>query len=322
MITSQRSRRKKRIDEALGLLSRANDVREHNLSSNLLAGSERQKLGYLKLFAGDIDNALTLHTQVAPQDRRALRLAFTTILRRKGRGLDAMCDSVGTLRNRADKQDEALFGQLFDARSRLARVTFRGPGADVGAYRSELKVVEGDVDRLEAELSIRSDKFRAQSQPITLEAVQSAIPDGVALVEFVRSHPNNPKSTSKVSPRYFAYLLAARGPAQWVDLGEASIIDSDVKAWRHALSDPDRADVNKLARLVDEKVMRPVRNLLGPARHLLISPDGPLNLVPFAALVDEKDNYLLEQYEISYVTSGRDLLRLKIPREAKALQSS
>jgi CHAT domain-containing protein len=36
-----------------------------------------------------------------------------------------------------------------------------------------------------------------------------------------------------------------------------------------------------------------------------------LNLVPFAALVDEHDQYLVERYSISYLTSGRDLLRLR-----------
>jgi CHAT domain-containing protein len=34
-----------------------------------------------------------------------------------------------------------------------------------------------------------------------------------------------------------------------------------------------------------------------------------LNLVPMAALVDEQDQYLALRFEISYVTSGRDLLR-------------
>jgi hypothetical protein len=34
-----------------------------------------------------------------------------------------------------------------------------------------------------------------------------------------------------------------------------------------------------------KKVMRPLRELAGPAGHLLISPDGALNLIPFEALI-------------------------------------
>jgi CHAT domain-containing protein len=64
--------------------------------------------------------------------------------------------------------------------------------------------------------------------------------------------------------------------------------------------------------------MQPVRSLLGTERHLLISPDGPLNLIPFAALVDEQTQCLVERYTITYLTSGRDLLRLQVPRDSRS----
>jgi len=43
---------------------------------------------------------------------------------------------------------------------------------------------------------------------------------------------------------------------------------------------------------------------------VLMSPDGALNLVPMAALLDERGDYLVQSLEVSYLTSGRDLLRL------------
>jgi CHAT domain-containing protein len=57
--------------------------------------------------------------------------------------------------------------------------------------------------------------------------------------------------------------------------------------------------------------MRPVRKLVGDIRTLLLSPDGALNLIPFGALVDEQKRYLIESYSFTYLTSGRDLLRLQ-----------
>jgi CHAT domain-containing protein len=47
---------------------------------------------------------------------------------------------------------------------------------------------------------------------------------------------------------------------------------------------------------------------------LIISPDGDLNLVPFEALVDDNGRYLIERHAMSYVTSGRDLLRMQVAR--------
>jgi CHAT domain-containing protein len=43
--------------------------------------------------------------------------------------------------------------------------------------------------------------------------------------------------------------------------------------------------------------------------HLLISPESQLNLIPFAALVDEDNRYLVQDYQITYLNSGRDLLK-------------
>src|SRR5262249_40092652 len=44
--------------------------------------------------------------------------------------------------------------------------------------------------------------------------------------------------------------------------------------------------------------------------QLLLSPDGSLNLVPMAALLDERGEYLAKRFEVTYLTSGRDLLRV------------
>jgi hypothetical protein len=52
------------------------------------------------------------------------------------------------------------------------------------------------------------------------------------------------------------------------------------------LSDIER-DLKPKARTLDQRIMQPVRKLLGDKRKLLVSPDGALKLTPFAALIDE-----------------------------------
>jgi CHAT domain-containing protein len=91
---------------------------------------------------------------------------------------------------------------------------------------------------------------------------------------------------------------------------EAAPIHDDVIALRRALRDRDNRQIKELARRLDDKVMKPIRQLLGQTRTVLLSPDGELNLIPFGALVDEQGRYLIETYSFIYLTSGRDLLRL------------
>ncbi len=57
--------------------------------------------------------------------------------------------------------------------------------------------------------------------------------------------------------------------------------------------------------------MQPIRKLLGPTTNVFLSTDRTLNLLPFAALIDEHGHFLVEKYRMTYLTSGRDLLRLQ-----------
>ncbi|HSF23784.1 MAG TPA: CHAT domain-containing protein, partial [Blastocatellia bacterium] len=310
------------FERAIAIRSRATDISERNIALNLAIGSERQKLAYLATLAEETNGAVSLHVQSKVDDPAARRLALVTVLRRKGRALDAVTDSIAALRRRLNAQDRALIDQLTDTRSRLATLVLKGPGKIAPAeHQAEIKRVEEQIERLESEISSRSAEFRAQSQVVTIEAVQAAVPSGAVLVEFVSYRPVNPKFTKSDDQfgeaRYVAYVLGNKGEPLWVDLGEANPINNAIDLLRKALHDPNRKDVNKLAGAVDEKVMRPVRKLLGGTRRLLLSPDGALNLIPFAALVDERNRYLVERYSFTYLTSGRDLLRLREKVQSK-----
>ncbi len=91
-------------------------------------------------------------------------------------------------------------------------------------------------------------------------------------------------------------------------MGDAETLETALSAFREAIAGRG-IDVLERARQLDALTMEKIRPLLGDAGKLLISPDGGLNLVPFAALVDETGHFLIENFGLSYVTSGRDLLR-------------
>jgi CHAT domain-containing protein len=114
-------------------------------------------------------------------------------------------------------------------------------------------------------------------------------------------------------PRYVAYVITGN-EVRSTDLGDTKTIDAAISALRRSLRDPDSRNIKEQARAVDEKIMRPVRALAGDARHLLIAPDGQLDLIPFEALVDENGHYLVERNLFTYLSTGRDLLRMQTPR--------
>src|SRR5262249_6247708 len=169
-------------------------------------------------------------------------------------------------------------------------------------------------EQLEAELSNRSAEFRQQLAPITPAGVQQAISRDALLLEWFRYEPFDPKGKDEKArwgkPRYIAYVLKREGEPVVVDIGEAEAIEALILDFRKALSDPNSAFVKDIAKELSEKLLGPLRAQLGNTERLLISPDGALNLLPFTALLDDKGEHLAKLFEITYLTSGRDLLLL------------
>jgi CHAT domain-containing protein/Tfp pilus assembly protein PilF len=311
------------MDRAVKYQARANEIGERSLALDLVIGSERQKLAYLALQSKQTDQTISLHLQYAPQNSTARNLAANAVLQRKGRALDAMSDSFATLRRRAGPEDRVLLDRLKETIAQLAGLVLNGPQKIAPEdHQKRIEELEQRKEKLEADISRNSAEFLAQSRPITIAAVQSAIPPDAALIEFASYRPFNTRAKVNEQAygksRYVAYIFHCEGEVQGIELGETGAIDSAIAALREALREPDRHDVKDLARAVDEKVMRPIRALLGDSPQLLVSPDGALNLIPFAALADERGRYLVERYSFTYLTSGRDLLRLGVARESRS----
>ena len=304
------------IEQALEFLEAGLDIQELNLERNLVAGAEKQKREYMKTISGTRDRAISLHHYSAPDDERAAGLALTTILRRKGRLLDFLTHSQQLLRKRLDFQSQKLLDRLNNTRTQIANLTYNRPeNLPLEEYLDQLNKLRNQEQELVVKISRRSREFAQINQPVTIETIQQLIPLDTALVEFVEYKPYNPQKGSFGNPRYAAYVLRSKGAPQGIDLGEVDALKPLWETLELSLQTVylPIPKVKQAARNVDEKLMAKVRPLLGDSRRILLSPDGYLNLIPFEALVDEDNRYLVESYGFSYLTSGRDLLRLSNP---------
>lgn len=296
---------------------------ETALALNLAIGSERQKLVQLDDLEERTSRTISLNVNLAPANPQASALAALVLLQRKGRVLDAMSASVAALRERAEPEDRKLLDELNAVTQQLAKATLsKSAKVSLEEQRKQIADLTEKKETLEAGISRRSAEFHAASLPVTLEAVQAEIPPNAALVEFAVYKPYDPKVINSDQaygePRYIAYLLRRTGTPQWKDLGDRKAIDAAIEEWRAALGDPARKDTQQAARKVDQKIMEPIRSIANSVARFLISPDGELSLIPFEALVDEKGSYLVQNYSFAYLTSGRDLLRMKVARASKS----
>jgi CHAT domain-containing protein/Tfp pilus assembly protein PilF len=308
------------VSRAIPFQRRADAIVEKQLELNLALGSERQKLAFVKSISERTDRTISLHLRGAPGDTDAGALAALVVLQRKGRVLDAMTDAFAAVRRSVDGgAGRALLDQLNSTIAGLARLALNAAAdGSAGQRQRAIAELEAEKERLEVQLGEYSSELRAQIQPATLEGVQAALPEDAALLEFAIFRPFDPKAELNADaygpPHYAAYVVRKDAAPRGVDLGPTAAIDQAIGVLRQAVRDRTRTDVNAHARAVYEVLLRPLRTAYGDVSRLLVSPDGALNLVPFEVLVDEEGRYLIERFSVSYLSSGRDLLRLQVPR--------
>ncbi len=300
------------IQQAVLFQARANEIGEKLLTINLVFGTEHQRLSFASRLNADLEQTLAMHTQLAPSNEKLREMSATILLQRKGRVFDATAMSLANLRKHAGGENASLIAKHRDTTARLTALMFAGPGAaPTDRFDKDVADLQSEKDRLDRELSRISAGFYQPPRTHSVGDVKAAIPSDSVLIEYaIVESKFDDKPAGTPSMRYVAYVFRPGESVGYVPLGDAASIDSSVGKFRKALRDSQRTDVMKLARDLDEKAFRPIRSLIGNAKHILLSPEGELNVIPFEALVNERRRYLVEEYQFTYLTSGRDLLRM------------
>lgn len=151
---------------------------------------------------------------------------------------------------------------------------------------------------------------------VQISDVRAVLPEDSALVEF--QYYNTFDVRKKFDERwgkarYLALVLRKNGSIETVDLGLAESIDRRIEKALLA-SEQAAPDAEALWAEVGKLVMQPLAKASAGVKTLVISPDGQLNRLPFAALpAPGGGGFLGERYKLRLVTTGRELLDLKEP---------
>ncbi len=299
------------IEGALQLMEHGLELQEAQIARILATGSERDKTLFLRTFRYATSLAVAFHPRSAPDDPRALAMGMNTVLRRKGRVLDAVTADLRDARvGSVDAEDLEALVRL---REEKASDILRGnPGSASAEQDGDHGLDKRDRKIRELERRIAAGSAREDAVAISWQAVQRELPECAVLIEMFLYWVPDVMSFTVSEPRYAAYVLGTSGPPRFVDLGEAASIDAAIQGVVAALNDR-RPDVRQRSRDAHREVFAQLEPYVEGADLLLIAPDDELHLLPFAALVDDDDGYLIERFSISYLTSGRDLLRWRRP---------
>ncbi len=300
--------------ESLQLRTRVTALRDAEMARLLWTGDEQRKVTFLGVLAQETAANLNQALRLQPGHRKAAELALQTVLRRHGRAVDVLADTLDLLRRRLTPKDLPAVQALADGRSRLAAYVLRGPASgDEPAWQTRVAQLKTEITQSELHLSQLSATYRDRSATeATVAAVQAALQPETALIEYVVWTPQTQFEGGRwrernYPPRMAVCVLRHAGPPQWFDLGEVGEVLAAVVAARRALHQPP-ADPTGPLQLLAAKVLHPLLPALAGATRLRIAADGPLLLVPFAALPLPNQQLVADAMTASFVGSGRELL--------------
>ncbi len=315
----------RRLGEALPLLDRAFAISEKRLRQEALDFSESRLASFLQHLRSDEERYYAL-LRAHPDDANVRRLALTAVLLLKGRSVEEIAGTSRTVYRSLGPGDRDTFERLRGLRTQRAKLALDGPGSRAPAdYQQRLKELTEQGDALEAELATRSAPLRsltALPPPQDMVGqVAAALPKDGARIEFIAytdkplvPKPRTPDAKIPRQLRYLALVLFPDGNTRALDLGPAEKIDRAASRLRDAYARRD-ASYQAPAQALYSLAFRPLLPLLGNARRLFLAPDGLLGVVPFAALHDGR-RFLVDAFDFTYLTSGKDLLprTLDVPK--------
>jgi CHAT domain-containing protein/tetratricopeptide (TPR) repeat protein len=320
--------------EASAVLRQAADAHDRLLGEAFPRASALHQAALLHQVQGQVSILLSLITSAQPPTPEHVRTGLDLLLRRKA--IRAEVDTA--------LHNVALVGRYPHLQTRLeeldalnttaAQRILAGRGlADPETHLRQLVQWRERREELERELAHQIPELNLlqRLRAADRSSVARALPRGAALVEFVRYQPIDFKAVPGSwaeriwsPPRYLAFVLPDGEPdqARLVELGDSEQIDRLVAGFRSGLTgefehhtlpqpaDRGRADP-RAGHQLREAVFDPLRPALSGRRWLVLAPNGDLTRLPFGIL-PLRERRLLDEYRISYLSTGRDVLRFQV----------
>jgi CHAT domain-containing protein/Tfp pilus assembly protein PilF len=325
----------RRWAEAGAAFDQERHIRRRYLQRILPALAEPEQQALLRSWNDHLLH-ISLSLGLARRDDVSLRERTAAwLLNGKAVALQALAERALLARDSDNPRVKKLLPQLLGTRGQLAALTHQAPRPGRETQRLQRLAALARREReLAKEIGLLTGNPTRADPWVKLSEVREVLPRDVVLVEVARFRTWNFRAKGKTSPwqeaHYAVWVIPpqGKGEVRLLDLGPAGPIDRAVQAVRQALAaaparmrregEPDAEQaLRRPLRALADLILRPLLPHIAGSGRWLLSPDGALWLAPWAALPLPDGSYAVEKHTLSYVVTGRDLVRPPDPVPGK-----
>jgi CHAT domain-containing protein len=297
-------------------------MRQYNFLRNRLAHIQEQEHQlYLKEIKFTLELILSLVYKHLDRDPQAISIALQTTLLTKALSATALATRNSLIYSDRYSQLQPQLKRLQQLIDHSNNVDYNDPAR--AEVLSQIRAIEIQIAKAAPDIML------PELQAVDRQAIILKLPIDSTLVEFIRFDLYDFDNKSSGEARFLAFILPKDQPDEirMVDLGNANEIDDLVKICRAAIVqdfeqnapntaksvisiEPAIADLPSQAIPVamresaiadlHKKLIAPLQNHI-QSEKVIVAPDGDLCHLPF--------NILLPTKIVSYLTTGRDLIR-------------
>lgn len=290
-------------EQAARLLGEAQDYQaeSHHLMAAARSEAEVQMLaaGWIHGLDDFLSASVDPRAKVSPEE------SYRHVLAWKGAGFMRQRE-VRSWRDRAELLP--LFSELRDISEKLAAALRARPADDDHAAWDRIAQLHGRKQEVDALLGKRLREVQGGSKrPVpTAKQLQALLPADVALVDFVRFFPWFGDARAN-NYHLLAFVVRSQGPVVRLDLGPVWPVEQGLDAWQ--LKARAYQDAQEELKTLHRLLWQPQAAHLQDIKTVLISPDGVLSRLPWAALPGkERDAVLADDYALAIVPVPQLLL--------------
>jgi CHAT domain-containing protein/Tfp pilus assembly protein PilF len=307
------------IPKALEIMQKGFNRRTEFFERVLWAAGENTRQSYIELHQAELYRFLTLLLKV--KDRNSGMMALNASIQRKSLLLKITSEIHKIVEMTQSPALAAKAEALHQKRKQLASLTLSGPTTETPEeFRKTVGNLENELEELQAELGRASLFYHMTSQPVSVENVFSNLEPTEVLVDYIAYKEGDTDKLFAVVAQTDTQKCSGKSSCtsnqiDMVPLGDLAGIKRAVDIFRETIQDEEteEEDIIETGLDVYKLVWRPLLPYIKTKTSIYIVPDSILHLLPFDAIVNENDNYLIESRDLKILSSSRDLVVAALP---------